>query len=173
LTFGSLARFIAQKTSAISFEPTTVLARECRPAGVFLGIRRLVKEVAKDGRRFAPSSRIHDVLRGHALDDFWTQLRWMTEDRIPQLPAFWREVTGWAFGIGCLGAIAALVASLTTGNVMYLIASVAMASCGFYAASLYNRWTNPLPPHLRTFRDLCMFVAGLECDATRAGRSAR
>jgi hypothetical protein len=106
LTFGALARFIADRAPRIaSFDPISVFGRDCESAGVFSGIHRLA------GQRFAPSARIIDVMRGHGLDRFWTQLRWMTENSIPPLPSFWRGVTGITGSLSVLAVIGGLIAA--------------------------------------------------------------
>lgn len=98
LTFGALARFISERAPGVSFESVSVIDRECRPAGVFYGIQRVVKNTIEDAHWFpppeksiTPSTKIIDVIRGYQLDEFWVQLRWMTERGVPELPAIWRH----------------------------------------------------------------------------------
>ena len=150
LTFGALARFIADRAPMIaSFDPITVFGRDCASAGVFTGIQRLA------GRQFAPSARIIDVLRGHDLDSFWTQLRWITEHSIPPLPSFWRGVTGMT---GCLGILAVIVA-WATSNPIFIVPTIVGALVFYMIASAYKQFTNPLPSDIVTFRDLSTLIA--------------
>src|SRR5690606_31714730 len=101
LTFGSLAHFVAERAPVVAtFDPIRVFDRECAPAGVFTGIQSVADKVTGRSLRFPPNARIFEVVQGHELDNFWTQLRWMTENAAPELPAFWRNVTGVTGGLG-------------------------------------------------------------------------
>lgn len=154
LTFGALARFIADRAPVIaSFEPITVLGRPCAPAGVFTGIEQLT------GRRFAPSTRIIDVMRGHDLDEFWAQLHWMTEHSIPPLPSFWRDVTSMSGSLGLLVGIGGFIAAWATSNPMWIVLTILGAFILYVVASAYKRFTNPLPSDIVTFRDLSTLIA--------------
>lgn len=154
LTFGALARFIADRAPMmVSFDSITVFGRDCAPAGVFAGIQRLA------GQQFAPSARIIDVMRGRDLDDFWTHLRWMTEHSIPPLPSFWRGVTGMAACLGVLAVIGGLIAAWETSDPIWIAPTIVGALLFYVIASLYKRFTNPLPSDIVTFRDLSTLIA--------------
>ena len=160
LTFGSLARFIADRAPAIaSFDPILLLGRPCAPAGVFTGIQFVANKTTGRQLRFAPSTRIIEGLRGHDLDGFWTQLRWMTEHAAPDLPAFWRGVTGVTGGFGIFPAIAAVIAALVTSNYTWLIPTFLLALMSYMIAMAYKRFKNPLPSDLVNFRDLSTLIA--------------
>lgn len=158
LTFGRLADFIASRAPVIaSFEPINMLGRECAPAGAFIGIRQVAAYALGPRVRFAPSSRVLDELCGADLDRFWSHLRWLSEDTIPELPAFWRTVTQYA---GCTSVLAVLVAvafSVSTGA-LWLLAVIPFAVALNLAAYLYKRRVNPLPPGVVTFRDLSLLI---------------
>ena len=160
LTFGSLARFIAERAPVVAtFVPIIVLGRECAPAGAFTGIERLASHVSGRPLRFPPSARIIDVLRAHKLDEFWTHLRWMTEYATPELPAIWRNATGTAGCCGVIAVIIALIVTWWTFNPAWLIATLILSAAAFLIASIYKRFANPLPSQLSTFRDLSELIA--------------
>lgn len=157
LTFGSLARFIADRAPVLaSFDPISVFGRRCAPAGVFTGIQCVANITVGNRLRFAPSTRIIDVMQGHDLDRFWTQLRWMTEHATPKLPAFWRGVTGMT---GCLGVLAVIAASIATSETFWIISTLLAAVVSYLTAAVYKRFANPLPAHIVTFRDLSTLIA--------------
>lgn len=159
LTFGALARFVAERAPVVAtFGSTTVFGRPCAPAGAFLGIRQVANNATGRHLRFPPSARIIDVMRGHELDRFWTYLRWMTECSIPELPRFWREVTGVT---GCLGALAVIVAwtcTSLTSNPVGVLSTLGVGLGCYVLAGAYKRLANPLPSQLVTFRDLSMSI---------------
>jgi hypothetical protein len=154
LTFGALARFISERAPLIaSFDPITVFGRDCASAGVFTGIQRLA------GEQFAPSVRIIDVMRGHDLDSFWTQLRWMTEHAIPPLPSFWRGVTRVTGCLCVLAVIAALIVAWEKSDSIWIVSAIGGSLVLYVIAWAYQRFTNPLPSAIVTFRDLSMLIA--------------
>jgi hypothetical protein len=160
LTFGALARFIADHAPMIaSFDPITVFGHHCASAGVFTGIQRLADKLTDNNQRFAPSARIIDVMRGHDLDNFWTQLRWMTEYTIPPLPSFWRSVTCLTGFLGALATVGGLVAAWTTSNPVWIAPTLLGTIVLYLIALAYKRFTNPLPTDIVTFRDLSMLIA--------------
>lgn len=167
ITFGKLARFIADRAPAIaSFDPVSVLGRQCAPAGVFLGIQEVADSVTPGPVRFPPSDRIIEVMRGHRLDRFWSRLRWMTEDSMPELPAFWKNVTEGTVLWSVLAVIGALVAAWATSNPVWIVLTVLGAVASYLAARGYKWLTNPLPPDIVTFRDLAKLVASNRSTAT-------
>jgi len=160
LTFGSLARFIAERAPVIaSFDPISVFGRLCGPAGVFEGIEVVANKTMGRALRFPPSARIIDVMRGHDLDRFWTQLRWMTEHAAPELPSFWRNVTAATDCFAVLAVIAAAIGSWATSNPAWVAQTLLVAVVSYLFASAYKRFTNPLPSNIVTFRDLSMLIA--------------
>ena len=92
------------------------------------------------------------------LDNFWSQLSWMTEHSIPELPGSWRGITGMT---GCLGILAiaiVLIAAWVTSNPVGIIPTLAAALACYILATAYKRVTNPLPSHIVTFRDLSLLI---------------
>lgn len=154
LTFGALAQFIADRTPCVPFEPALWLDRPCAVAGVFLGIEQVAREIQPNGESFAPSTPVWDRFRGRALDKFWVRLRWISEDRLPALPNFWRGVRGWAFLTGAAAIGSGIIVSLLLENAVLSIASVPVALVVYAAASIYVHTVNPIPEGIQTFSDL-------------------
>lgn len=166
LTFGALAQFVADRAPVVaSFDPIPIVGCRCATAGVFIGIQRVAENEKAKGLRFAPSTRIIDVMRGNELDRFWTQLRWMTEHSLPELPRFWREATGLA-GCGALSVgIGGMIASWTTANLVWIVIAVLCSSVFYATAYVYKQTTNPLPLDIVTFRDLSELIAASRATA--------
>lgn len=168
LTFGELARFIADRTEAISLAPVTVLGRECAPAGVFMGIQQIASRACGKPIRFGPSTRIIDALRGHALDRFWTQLRWTSQISIPALPWFWREITDNAVCIGFLGVLISLILAVCSiGGTTLFVSAIFVGLLLFVLATAFKHLANPLPGDIKTFRDLAIMISKSHFDAVR------
>lgn len=165
LTFGALGRFIADRADGISMRPVVLAGRECRSAGVFLGLLQLAGRVAGRDVRFRPSTRIVEVLRGGALDDFWTRLRWISQNRIPQLPSFWGAFANFALGLSFLGGLFGVLAAWATGGLGIGVVAFVVALAAFLAASIYKHWANPLPAGVESFRDLANLIADADFDA--------
>ncbi|MHB0954742.1 MAG: hypothetical protein ACYC0X_00040 [Pirellulaceae bacterium] len=160
LTFGSLAHFVAERaTPQATFDTISILGRNCAPAGVFLGIRQLVSQVAGARVEVFPGARIIDVIRGRTLDEVWSRLHWMTEHSIPRLPRFWREVTGATGCLGCLAVVAAIIATCATAEWAWIATLVLGALILHIAACGYKWLANPIPSQIVTFRDLSMMIA--------------
>ncbi|MFT3883170.1 MAG: hypothetical protein QM703_26405 [Gemmatales bacterium] len=159
LTFGAMANFIADRAPVVaSFESITMLGRPCASAGIFTGIEKVAEKVIGE-RRFAPSSRIPDVIRGNDLERFWTQLRWMTEDTVPELSGFWRGVTSYALLFGLLVISLGIIGAKITSELYLLVLSPVVAVAVYLLARFYKRLANPLPSHIASFRDLSVLIA--------------
>jgi hypothetical protein len=159
MTFGSLAQFIALRAPVVeSFEPKPVFGRNCATAGVFAGIQQVADHINGDCPRFAPSSRVIDVMRGNELDKFWTQLRWITERSIPALPAVWRDVTCFAGCFAVIVVFGGLIATWRTSNPVWAASSLFGGIAIYLTAWLYKRFSNPLPSHIESFRDLSKLI---------------
>ncbi|QDT70864.1 hypothetical protein [Lacipirellula limnantheis] len=166
LTFGSLAAFIASRAPvAASFAPIPVFGRYCDAAGVFTGIQQVAKNLRKDCPRFAPSTRIIDVMRGNNLDQFWMHVRWMTEHALPALPQFWRDVTFRAGSFGLLVAVCGAFAAWMFSDLVWLIPTISISVAMYSIAVFYKEVANPLPPHIVTFRDLSQLIANSRATA--------
>lgn len=168
LTFGVLAQFIAERTPLVSFRPVTVMDRECLPAGVFYGIQDVIKSFTEDSKRFAPSTKIIDVIHGKSLEKFWTQLRRITKYEVPELSATWKNAGELGCLVGLLGVpMGILILLLTENSFSFLLIPFACALIWWAFSSLYKNWVNPLPSGISTFRDLAMLIAAHDCDAVR------
>jgi hypothetical protein len=143
-----------------------VFGRDCAAAGAFIGVERVANNVKHISQAIAPSTRIFDVLRGRDLERFWTKLRWMTENSIEALPAWWREAVTLTAVFGVLAVIASFLVTLATSNPLFVIAAVIEAAVTFLVACLFKQFANPLPPQIVTFRDLSISIAESR-DSTR------
>ncbi len=135
---------------------------------MFFGLQRLTKNYNKRASRFAPSTKIIDVLRGRTLEQFWDELQWITEHGVPVLPDSWRKNGGWGHLFGSLVVFSMIPLALWGLNPPALVAMSVCASMGWFGPFLYKRWVNPLPPELQTFRDLAVLIAEHDCDAVRS-----
>jgi hypothetical protein len=167
LTFAALARFIADRTEAISLTPITIFGSRCAPAGVFMGIQQIASRAHGEPIRFGPSTPIIDVLRGEALDRFWMQLRWVTQHNVPALPWFWRGITSYAICIGFLGVLFALLAASHVGGTKLLVFAILVCVLLYVLATVFKHLANPLPIEITTFRDVSMMISRSDCDAVR------
>jgi hypothetical protein len=159
LTFGSLSLFIAQRAPVVaSFDPLQILGGYCPTAGVFTAIQRVADKVRSNRQGFAPSTRIIDVLRGSALDKFWTQLRWLTEHSLPELPPFWRNVTGYSRFLEVFLVFFGLVGVWATSEIIWFVSTLVCAAALYVMAASYKQFTNPLPSGIISFRDISKLI---------------
>ncbi|WP_145458198.1 hypothetical protein [Gimesia panareensis] len=167
-TFGAIARFIQKRASnPVSFAPVTVINKECRPAGIFYGMQQLLDIILEDSKQISPSTKIIDVVRGRKLDHFWGQLRWMTENGIPELSGFWKSIYENTFLYCYYTMMIGSLLTVVTQNIFCLAVVLTVELCGWCVSSLYKYCSDPLPPELQTFRDLAVAIAGLDCEAVR------
>ena len=164
LTFGSLARFIAERAGNRFVRSDICVWSTVRPG------RRLRRDRSccqqDNGKAFAISTepQIIDVMRGHDLDRFWTQLRWMTEHAAPELPSFWRNVTAATGCFAVLAVIASLIGSWVTSNPAWAVQTLLVAVVSYLFASAYKRFTDPLPSQCS---DVSRFV-DVDCSTSRS-----
>lgn len=163
-TYRRAAQFVAERATAISFEPVNIIGQECGPAGAFYGIRELVREVKKRPREFGPNTRIRDVLKGNAFVYFWMKVRWITEQRAPDLSPIYRRLGTHAVFItlACVLIMGAILFSLQADPPYYFYSAFAVIPLWILVGGLMERQSNPLPPELQTFRDLAVWMAGLD-----------
>lgn len=160
VTFGDLARFIAERTPATTkFEPVTVFGRSCGPAGAFYGLQQIAEPLQKSPQRFAPSTPILDVLRSEQLDHFWRQVRWRTEDLLPKLSGFWSGVTVVTLLATFVAVASSLFVGKVTGSFWWPIAIISATYLIHQAARCCRYFANPLPTECVTFRDLSHWIA--------------
>lgn len=171
LTFRVLAQFITEQAPAVSFQPVSVIDRMCAPAGAFYGLKEVVGNVTVASQhpcQIAPSTKIIDALRGNTLEKFWSKLRWITEEGVPELSASWKNAGGLGCLVGLLGVpVGILIWLLTESSLSFLMIPFVCAFIWSAFSSFYKNWVNPLPSELQTFRDLAMLIAAHDCDAVR------
>ncbi|WP_417392075.1 hypothetical protein [Gimesia sp.] len=159
LTFRKLVNFIAERAPYISFQPVTVIDRECAPAGAFYGMLELSERFYPAACQLAPSTRILDAFRGDALDRFWSELKWRTDNRLTELKSFWFLMDG----CGCLVFWPVLLISVILfldGNYLYPVVATSTTYALWKVFSICRYRSNPLPAGFETFRDLAIWIAG-------------
>ncbi|WP_278471197.1 hypothetical protein [Gimesia maris] len=159
LTFRKLVDFIAERSPYISFQPVMVIDRECGPAGAFYGMQELSEKFYPAACRFTPSTRILDAFRGNSLDRFWNELNWRNEYQIPDISRKWDDL----FLSGCLlaglGVLVGIPLSILTGHYLYVVLACVSLIVFSAISSIYQHYSDPLPPGLQTFRDLAVLIA--------------
>lgn len=163
LTFAALANFIAPRLHYVSLAPAVVAGKLCGPAGAFYGIEKITSDIVPHPVRFAPSTKIRSVLSRASLDKLWRQLNWMTESGLPKLPNGHRMLGCLAIPILILGA----VAGYFSGEVFVFAIGAFIAMLCFGAMQFCEKLLDPLPPNMKTFRELAMHISKIDCDATR------
>ena len=167
LTFRALAEFIREQLKLISFEPITLLGKPCLTAGVFRGIERLAVQVYPRVRRFAPSTPIHQCLRGVRCYLFWNRLRWMVHDELPPLATIRFNSRGFLHSLSFKVAIGVMIALWTrdlNGFLGGIVVTLSLLLPMGWLAALINWWWNPLPEGIETFGDLARVLAAIILD---------
>jgi hypothetical protein len=160
LTFGSLASFVAERAPVVaSFDPIPVFGRNCAAAGIFAGMQQIAANLPGSKLQFAPSTRIVDVMRGTRLNDFWTRLRWMTENAAPELQRHWRDITFIAGNVGFLTVIGGLFFAWLFSSPVWFALALGASMLIYAAASAYKQTVNPIPRDIVSFRDLSILIA--------------
>jgi len=164
-TFGTLAELIAKHAVVKRLQPLVILGRPCVTAGAFRLIQSVVRKRRKRTRPFAPSTPVLDRLRGGRLRSVWGKLRFLCEGAIPPLRLTWPERVDrcvWAWPCHIINGILFLVLMIAwhTGREpgekgsswwFALLLWPLAVSC---VCSFLDRFTNPLPDGIHTFRDL-------------------
>jgi len=76
-----LAEWIVDRIPRHRFESVNIAGVDCLPAGIFWGMRDLLKRSHPD-LEFAPSTPLMDRLTGADLDEFWNGLRTQTRSSL-------------------------------------------------------------------------------------------
>lgn len=171
LTFRALVEFIAARAPCISFQPVTVIDRECGPAGAFYGITELSEQVVPPACQITPATRIIDAFRGSALDRFWSGLNWRTEEQLPDISRKWEDLFLLGLLLGFLGILIGFPLSLVTASYSYVLVSIVYFLVNWILLWIYHHCSDPMPPELQTFRDLALLIADLDCEAVRGIKS--
>lgn len=137
-TYRRVAQFIAARATAISFEPVNVI-----------------------GQEFGPGTRIRDVLTGNVFALFWLKVRWITEQRAPDLAQFDRRLGRQVLCImlACISFLGVILFSLQVDASCYFFSAFTLIPLTGLVGWLMERRSNPLPPELQTFRDLAVWMS--------------
>jgi hypothetical protein len=169
-TFGGLAEFVAARAEAPAFAPMYVFGRSCEPAGAFRLIQRIVTEVSSRSHGFAPSTLLSAHLSVGQMRRLWGRLRMLTCDRMPQLasrPTAPLErfvahcLSLWPVRAAGQAALAlALIAATVAGCLFLALATLALLGLAAWAVvRISDESCNPLPPQIKSFRDLSVALA--------------
>lgn len=158
LTFFALAEFIAKRTEGISFSEIEIATSVCAPAGAFIGISESFKRTATVNH-FAPSDRIIDVVSGANLLSCWTHLRWQTQNTIPDLPDWFKNLHSNSGCLATLILLAGLGLSIMQHSRFAILVSGLLVIILYGVIGTTSRLMNPLPDHLQTFRQLAKHIA--------------
>ncbi|HAW29591.1 MAG TPA: hypothetical protein DCY03_15970 [Planctomycetaceae bacterium] len=164
LTFRALVESISEHAPRISFQPVMVIDRECGPAGAFYGMQELSEKFYPAACQLTPSTRILDAFRGAALDRFWSELKWRTDNSLTELKYFWFLMEG----CGCLVFWPVLLISVIlflNGNYLYPVLATATTYSLWKVFSICSYRFNPLPAGYETFRDLAVMIAEHDSEA--------
>ncbi|QDV20173.1 hypothetical protein Pan153_48450 [Gimesia panareensis] len=167
LTFKKLVDFIAEHTTYISFQPVTVIDRECGPAGAFYGITELSEQLVPPACQITPATRIIDAFRGDALDQFWSELCWRSTQKLPDISRKWDVLFFSGCLLSVLGLLFGIPLSIVTTNYLYALVPCVYLLANWKVYTLYNHYSDPLPTDLQTFRDLAILIAGQNHEAER------
>lgn len=158
LTFAALAEFIAQRTSGISFSELAIATSVCRSAGAFTGIQESLHRTVGT-HTFGPSDQITDVVQGTNLLACWTQLRWQTENKIPDLPDWFQNLHCHSYCLSIAIFLAAVGLSIAQNSGWPIVVSALLILILGISTAIISRSMNPLPKHLQTFRQLAKHIA--------------
>lgn len=166
-TFRRLTQFIQEKASLIALEPITLLGKPCLTAGIFRGLEQLIRQISPNTKKFAPSTPIHECLKGTRLRTFWNRLRWIVEDQLPPAPritlhsrAVWQSLflkilLGVVIAVW-RGDLSGIIAGFMTTLVLFIPVGIIVA--------IINDRLNPLPEEIETFADLVRVLAAIILD---------
>jgi len=155
LTNRQLAEWIVDRIPRHRFESVNIAGVDCLPAGIFWGMRDLLKR-SHPHLECAPSTPLVDRLTGADLDEFWNGLRTQTRAVVPALvwPYRWFASAVTLVGI-LLGFIGGIFSPIASGQFW------AFVKAGWGIAWYGNRLekTCVLPDDIITFGDLARHLA--------------
>ncbi len=186
MTFGALAELLVLSTSGDLNHPITVRAAKSNSAGAFKELEQLARNMSRSVKPFEPETSILDRFRSTLLRRYWSQLRVLSNHRIPPLisPApvrflkWARNVCGGFLLISLLVALCAAVGvrilgeqselgivSLKLGlyGIVLTIGLLALVGALALIRNLLKSLQSDesqLPSGIVTFRDLADFIAG-------------
>jgi hypothetical protein len=160
-TLGDVCHDLAPHFAMPVIEPINVMGDRSLPAGAFLVVRRILKDVGIDVRELRPSSAVAPYLTQNC-DKILARLTVLAPGRLPpaQVVAPAHATCAW----GILLSWIAMCAGPTLGLPRRMIGGFALTLIGFViAAYLLARHVKPADVRMgatRTFRDLCQVLAG-------------
>lgn len=177
LTYGDIADFIARQLPSVSFEAAVIFGKSCRPAGAFLGMEEIVRNIAPEMEKFAPSTPIRSRLNGLSLRRYCQALHWQTAGAVPipcnplMIKSGWRQVSdisAFLIGVASYFVYFLMTFPLIPKNSEWAgwIIGISMIAFFLWVTFVYFaghilvlRFSNPLPPGIKTFRDLAKLIA--------------
>lgn len=160
LTFGRLAQWISERASAPSFAPMNVAGRVCGPAGAFCGIAETIDTLAP-GERFPPRTPILGRLTGCQLEMVWNRLSVYACGKLPDLKFPHRRVgNALVLAAGFVG-LAGTISLVAFGHPAWLLVWLPWCAFAVWGALKFSISGDPLPPEIRTFRDLAYAMSGI------------
>jgi len=160
LTFRNMARLLAEHSIVPSFAPINVAGRMCGPAGAFMGIIDTISGISP-GLRFAPSNRILDHVPRSELECVWQRLNLHVSGALPKLRFPYKSI-GDAF------LLAAILVGFAGGMILGFSEQFVLAVALVFRCIVAGRWGaklsrsgDPLPPDIKTFRDLAYVMSDI------------
>lgn len=162
LTIGDLIAFIQRKYPAVSFAPLDLPGVPgCDAAGVFLGMKDLVRRISPFHARFAPSTPVAHVIRGSNLWTLWEQLAVLSESKVPLPPASQLNLGAWCYGLAILSIVIGFFVECVQSGWGWLPLGLMCSFSWFVAGKCIRESAVPLPPGVRTWGDLARYLAPL------------
>lgn len=162
LTVGDLIAFIQRKCPAVSFAPLDWPGVPgCDAAGVFLGLKDLVRRISPFRARFAPSTPVAQTIRGSTLWEMWEQIAVLSEARVPLPPASQLKLGGWCYILAVLSAMMGFVAECGQSGWGWLLLGMLCGFGWFVLGKCLRESAVPLPPGVRTWGDLARYLTPL------------
>jgi len=159
LTHRQFAEWIVDRIPQYRFESVNIAGVDCLPAGIFFGIRDLLRK-SHPRLEFAPSTPIQEKLKGAPLEVFWNHMK--TQARISPPALHWPH-RGYASAVALAGILIGFIGAFSQVWIgfqfsievsMLLVVSVAMILLGLHLAMKCR-----LPADIITFGDLARHLA--------------
>ena len=158
---GEFAEWLLQRSRFPPMGAANICGKDCKAAGVFLGLTEIARELRPDADRIAPSTPLLDIVSIEDLVVFWERTHLSAGRSVPNLRS-------GAF-VGCSSFAVSLVAAAVVGLRGSPIIAVLLAVCGYGGMWLVEwrasarRESDPenriLPKGVRTFGDLARAIA--------------
>lgn len=156
MTWGDLAKIIADSVPVVELRCASILGKLCAPAGAFRAIQQAVELHHGNVAVFGPSTAIRRRLRGGELRYTWQFLRWLTHDRLPPMRMTWTARVAWSMALVTVVSVLFAVRMRTDSWLLAVISALGVLI--LLAKQIDKIFTKP-PPGFTTFRDLAMAMA--------------